>query len=152
MKKKLEELLTEFVKLDEMNRVCAKEAAGLSVALDMAIATSEATMFDLYAISQEETASQVHAVLESLRDVQKDVQGLVNSSSKAVVAFEAMVNNLIWMGEDLEDSTIEQMRENLKNNLKAVENTIAKKMLSGEATPGSEIFINLSQVQEALEG
>ncbi len=35
---------------------------------------------------------------------------------------------------------------------KAVESTIAKKMLSGEATPGSEIFINLSQVQEALEG
>ena len=34
---------------------------------------------------------------------------------------------------------------------KAVESTIAKKMLSGEAAPGSEINITLEQVQSALE-
>lgn len=34
---------------------------------------------------------------------------------------------------------------------KAVESTIAKKMLSGEATPGSAIYINLEQVRQALE-
>ncbi len=34
---------------------------------------------------------------------------------------------------------------------KAVESTIAKKMLSGEAAPGSEITITLEQVQSALE-
>ena len=34
---------------------------------------------------------------------------------------------------------------------KAVESTIAKKMLSGEATAGSEITVTLEQVQNALE-
>lgn len=126
MKKKLEELLMELAKLDTMNRVCANDAIGLLIAIDLAIESTETTMFDLHARSQEEMASQVHSVVGRLKDTKRDVEGLVNSSKNAVVSLEKMVNTLIWMDGEIEDAVIEKMGENCKNSLKSVENMVAE--------------------------
>ena len=106
---RIDELLTQLVKMDDVSRSCLKDARELLAMTGTTISTTENAMFNLYASSNESTADRLHGILKNLKNIEGFAKQSIDYIDNGIAIVENAANTLIWAKVMLDDAGIEML-------------------------------------------
>ena len=109
MEHKMDELLTQLVKMDDVSRSCLKDARELLAMTGTTISTTENAMFNLYASSNESTADRLHGILQNLKNIEGFAKQTIEYIGNGIAIVENAADTLIWAKIVLDDAEMKML-------------------------------------------